>query len=533
MAEAFSFDSITNLIRDKRPLEDTLNTIASQLCARDSIALARLWLIESSDSNKSSSTGAESSEANLHLRLTASQGVSLVKKTIWTSKEGQFGRIPVGARKVGVVAKTGESLLLNGLEVQNSPWILDKEWIIQEKIVAFAAHPLKFKDDILGVLAVFARAEISQDSFEWLKFYADQASLAIANAQAFELLEHLRQKLEDENSYLKEVVSEQTQYEFLVGKSPIWQKVIQQIEMVSGSDTTVLITGESGTGKELVARAIHESSLRKDSPLVRVNCAAISPELFESEFFGHVKGAFTNAVKNRAGRFQIADGGTIFLDEIGELPLSLQGKLLRVLQERQFERVGDDRTISVDVRVIAATNHNLEQDIKEGTFRQDLFYRLTVFPIHLPPLRERLEDIEPLARHFLKQFLAKSSSKPMMLTKLDIEILQSYSYPGNVRELQNIIERAIIVNNSRRDDFSIAELFDKAITKKTEDASGGHSERIKNYDELKELERDNLLKTLRATDYRIYGTKGAAQLLKIKPTTLISKIKAMKIPMRP
>jgi transcriptional regulator with GAF, ATPase, and Fis domain len=367
-----------------------------------------------------------------------------------------------------------------------------------------------------------------------LKFYAGQASLAIANAHAFEELEKLRQRLEDENSYLRQIVREGKQYEFLVGTSPVWEKIIRQIEMVADSDTTVLITGESGTGKELVARAIHESSPRKDKPLVRVNCAAISPELFESEFFGHVKGAFTSAIKDRAGRFQIADGGTIFLDEIGELPLTLQGKLLRVLQEKQFERVGDDRTMMVDVRIVAAANRDLEKAVKEGAFRQDLFYRLTVFPIHLPPLRERPEDIEPLSKHFLRQFIAKSRSKSLNLAEKDVEALRNYSFPGNVRELQNIIERAVIMNNSRSEDFSISKLLNKANVQKKEKTVEKHfDDRIKNYDELKEFERNNILKALKATNYRVYGASGAAELLKIKPTTLMSKIKAMKIPTRP
>ena len=525
MRKPFSFESINNLISGKRPLEDTLETIVAQLCARRSIALARIWLIEPDEA-------VDAPRSNASLRLTASRGVSLTKETVWTSTNGRFSRIPLGARKVGFVAQTGESVLLSGIEIQNSDWIIDKEWAEREKIVAFAAHPLKFKDDILGVLAIFARAEISREDFDWLRFYADQASLAIANARAFEELEKLRQKLEDENIYLKEIVGERAHYGFLVGASPVWQKIIRQIEMVADSETTVLITGESGTGKELVARAIHESSSRKDKPLVRVNCAAISPELFESEFFGHVKGAFTSAVKDRAGRFQIADGGTIFLDEIGELPLPLQGKLLRVLQEKQFERVGDDRTISVDVRVIAATNHDLEREVKTGAFRPDLFYRLTVFPINLPPLRERAEDIAPLARHFLNQFLAKSNSKPLELTAKDIEALQNYAFPGNVRELQNIIERAVIMNNSQPDDFSIAELFKHAAVHK-KSAEKGFDEDVKNYDELKEIERNNLLKALKATNYRVYGANGAAALLKIKPTTLMSKIKAMNIPMRP
>ena len=519
------FDSINDLISGKRPLDDTLQTIVAQLCARDSTALARIWLIEPEG-------GAD--EGGKYLRLTASRGLSRAKKTTWTDRNGQFSKIPLGVRKVGFVAQSGDSVLLNGIEIQNSEWIIDKGWAAREKIVAFAAHPLKFKNDILGVVAVFSRAEISREDFDWLRFYADQASLAIANARAFEELENLRQKLEDENDYLKELVGEQSRDEFLVGASPVWQKILGQIEMVAPLDTTVLITGESGTGKEVVARAIHESSPRKDQPLVRVNCSAISPELFESEFFGHVKGAFTSAIKDRAGRFQTADGGTIFLDEIGELPLSLQGKLLRVLQEKQFERVGDDRTLSVDVRVIAATNHDLEREVKTGAFRQDLFYRLTVFPIHLPPLRNRPEDIAPLARHFIDHFLDRSRFKPLLLKAKDLEVLQNYPFPGNVRELQNIIERAVIMNNSREADFSIAELFNtETAQKNVKSTEKDFDEGIKTYDELKELERGNLLRALRATNYRVYGANGAARLLKIKPTTLMSKIKALNIAMRP
>ena len=205
----------------------------------------------------------------------------------------------------------------------------------------------------------------------------------------------------------------------------------------------------------MVARALHEAGTRRDKPLVRVNCAAISPELFESEFFGHVKGAFTGAFKDRVGRFQLADGGTIFLDEIGELPLRLQGKLLRVLQEKQFERVGEDRTRTVDVRVIAATNRDLWAEVENGKFRQDLFYRISVFPIHLPPLRERPEDIAPLARHFLNTLAGKSQKASLRLTADDIRVLQRYSFPGNVRELQNIIERAVIMAQSNRLNFSL------------------------------------------------------------------------------
>ena len=305
--------------------------------------------------------------------------------------------------------------------------------------------------------------------------------------------------------------------------------------MVGTSDATVLITGESGTGKELVARAIHEASNRSAKPLVKVNCAAISSELFESEFFGHTKGSFTGAVRDRAGRFQVADGGTIFLDEIGEVPLALQGKLLRVLQEKQFERVGEDRTRTVDVRVVAATNRNLADEVKNGRFREDLYYRLSVFPIELPPLRDRPEDVEGLASHFLKQYSPISGNSKFSLTDEDLAILKDYSYPGNVRELQNIIERAVIVGKCDRLNFTLPEIFNRMVPtgELVSNEYAADESSVNGYAQLKEIEHELVVKTLQKTNYKIYGADGAAAILGTKPTTLISRIKAMKIPMRP
>lgn len=440
-------------------------------------------------------------------------------------------RFPIGVRKIGFVAESGESVHLDDLRTTTSDWIVDYDWIKGEMIDGFAAHPLKFEDDILGVIAVFSGKNISPESFEWLRVFAEQASIAIANARAFELIEKLRQKLEDENDYLKEEIEETAQHKFLIGKSPVWEKLLQQIDLVAASEATVLITGESGTGKEMVARAVHEASLRKDKPLVKVNCAAVSGELFESEFFGHVKGAFTGAVKDRPGRFQLADGGTIFLDEVGELSLRMQGKLLRVLQEKQFERVGEDRTTTVDVRVIAATNRDLWSEVEAGNFRQDLFYRLSVFPIHLPPLRERLEDVEPLTRHFLKQFSAKMHCEPMKLTAENIRTLKGYWYPGNVRELQNIVERAIILANCSLLKFTVPQVLEQVMINETPEKKT--EETILTYPDLKNLERENIIQALQRTRYKVYGNDGAAALLGSKPTTLISRIKALQIPMRP
>jgi transcriptional regulator with GAF, ATPase, and Fis domain len=329
----------------------------------------------------------------------------------------------------------------------------------------------------------------------------------------------------------------------LIGKSAAWRKVVSQIELVASSDATVLITGESGTGKEVVASAIHLASPRREGPLVEVNCAAISPELFESEFFGHVRGSFTGASKDRLGRFGTADGGTIFLDEIGEIPLSLQGKLLRVLQEGEYERVGEDKPRKADVRVIAATNRELGKAVEAGEFRSDLYYRLSVFPIHISPLRERLDDVPLLAEHFLRKLNWRDpDNQPVRLSDENIRALQTYHYPGNVRELENIIERAAILSQCFLYRLTVQQILDAMLLsdqrKKLDSTASGTSPdepspRIMTYAELKEIERDNITAALKAANNRIYGAGGAAEILAVKPTTLASRIKALGISVGP
>lgn len=331
--------------------------------------------------------------------------------------------------------------------------------------------------------------------------------------------------------------------EQLVGESTAWRKVLQQIDLVAPSNATVLITGESGTGKQLVARAIHAKGSRRERPFVEVNCAAIAQELFESEFFGHTRGAYTGAHKDRVGRFGLADGGTIFLDEVGEIPLSLQGKLLRVLQEGQYERVGEDTTRKVDVRVIAATNRDLKEEVEAGRFRQDLFYRLSVFPIHVAPLRERLEDVPLLAEHFMRKLDWRDRSNvPVRLSEENVRALQDYHYPGNVRELENIIERAGILTHCFLYQLSVQQILEAMLlseqrkqldTAKETPADNNRSQPIMTYAEIRNLERENLIAALQATNYKIYGAGGAAELLGVKPTTLASRIKALQIPLRP
>ena len=530
-----AFDSINELIVRKSPVKETLQAITSQVMKNEEHALARIWLIDKGDICKTCIRRPECIDQTTCLHLTASRGRNLQGKLDWTDTDRSFSRFPIGVRKIGHVAESGESVHLNNLLTKRSSWIANENWVESEKIDGLAAHPLKFHDDTLGVIAVFSRKNISEERFEWLRTYAEQASIAIANARAFEQIEKLRQKLENENDYLKEEIKEVRPHKFLIGQSLVWDTIRQQIDLIGASDATVLITGESGTGKEVVARSFHEASPRSGKSLVKVNCAAISSELFESEFFGHIKGAFTGAVKNRLGRFQLADGGTIFLDEIGEIPLPLQGKLLRVLQEKQFERVGEDITISVDVRVIAATNKNLEKEVEKGNFRQDLFYRLSVFPLHIPPLRERLEDIEPLIYHFLEQFGVKTDSSGFELKDADIEMMQGYLYPGNVRELRNIVERAVMLRQSGQLNFATPNLTNLNSGEHGQDSNVENmsKETILTFKALKELERESIMQTLKKTGYKVYGKDGAAVILGAKPTTLISKIKSMQIPMRP
>jgi transcriptional regulator with GAF, ATPase, and Fis domain len=357
--------------------------------------------------------------------------------------DGAFHRFAIGERKIGRVAESGEPLLLTDLH-GDEEWA-DGDWIRREGIKTVAAQPLLFRGEVLGVLALFDRGRLDDRSLEWLRVFADYAAVSIANARAFEEIDVLRARLEEENLYLREEVTAALGMRDFVGESAALQKVLRQVQLVAPTDASVLISGESGTGKELVARGIHEASTRKGRALIKVNCGAVPDSLFESEFFGHVKGAFTGAINDRPGRFELADRGTLFLDEIGEVPLQMQTKLLRALQEHEFERVGDTRTRKVDVRVIAATNRDLKRDVEAGRFRQDLFYRLSVFPLDIPPLRERREDIPRLVQHFAAQSARRLNRPVPRIRQSEMAALTAHGWPGNVRELQNLVERAIIV----------------------------------------------------------------------------------------
>ncbi len=334
----------------------------------------------------------------------------------------------------------------------------------------------------------------------------------------------------DEAQYLQEEIKELQNFDEIIGNSKAIKKVLNKIKQVAGTDASVLVTGETGTGKELVARAIHAESKRKNKPLLKVNCAAISPALMESEFFGHEKGAFTGATSKREGRFSLANGGTIFLDEIGELPLDLQSKLLRVLQEREFEPVGSSRSVKVDVRVICATNRDLRQMVEDKKFREDLYYRLDVFPIEIPPLRDRGDDIALLASVFADKCAKRFGKIIDPLSVNCIRRLLDYDWPGNIREMQNVIERAIITSPSSKInlELTLSGIFETKYNKEI-NSTEESSKIIRTEKELKELEYQNLIQALESTKWRIYGTDGAAELLGMNPSTLRSRIKTFGI----
>ena len=338
------------------------------------------------------------------------------------------------------------------------------------------------------------------------------------------LLEQEQVRLKAQNAYLWEEIRSEHNFGDIIGGSSAMRKVMQQIQLVAPTTAAVLVTGESGTGKELVARAIHDHSPRKGRALIKVNCSAVPDSLFESEFFGHVKGAFTGALKDKLGRFELADGGTLFLDEISEIPFAMQAKLLRVLQEQELERVGDTRSRKIDVRIVAASNRDLKQEVDAGRFRQDLYYRLSVFPIELPPLRERRDDIPSLAAHFVKQTARRMNRPAPRVTQATMSQLTSHEWPGNVRELQNAIERAVILAQGS---FLQFDWLQAANAPPAVIAAPADTPAVLTSGELKRRERENLTVALAQTGGKVFGPTGAAALLGMKPTTVISRIKAL------
>lgn len=513
----------------QRSVDGVLQVLVQRLHESCGAALARVWLL------KPTSTCGHCRDTELCrnkpdcLHLVSSAGHSL-QGTDWSSTHGDFTHIPLGFGKVGHIAATKQPVEEKEID-PHSTWIARPDWAAQEKIRGLIGQPLLHQDELLGVLAVFTRETPSDDDLAWLRAFADHAAAAIANSRAFEEIQKLRSQLELENEYLRSEVKAVQAFGEILAESPALKNTLRRVEIVASTDATVLIQGESGTGKELIARAIHEHSQRSTQPMVTVNCAAIPPDLFESEFFGHVQGSFSGATRDRQGRFALADRGTLLLDEVGEIPLAMQGKLLRVLEQGTFERVGDERTQRVDVRVIAATNRDLIQEVAAGRFRKDLYYRLSVFTIEVAPLRDRLEDLRLLAQHFVDIYCRKYRTKPRKLTRPQLDQLESYSWPGNVRELRNVIERAVITQHLEEGTkgLSFGHLAPATIKPASEAKQPTSPQKILTEAEMRQLERQNLIAVLQQTQWKVSGHGGAAEILGVHPATLASRLRALKI----
>jgi len=524
------FESLARLLLEiaaERSTERLSNTVVQRLAARPYVALAALWLLEPGDICATCPRRSACADQTrcLHLVANARNPVESGQAEVWNRVTEQFGRIPLGFNELGQVAATGEPFV-TGLKAWEPSGMGDRAWAAQAGIAGVDAQPIVFNRQTLGVVALLSHIPTPSQGPTWVRIFADHIATAIVNARAFEENERLKHRLELENSYLQEEVKEAKALVGIIGQSAALKRMLRQVEKVARTDATVLILGESGTGKELVAREIHQRSRRSQRPLIRVNCASIPRELYESEFFGHVKGAFTGALRDRAGRFEAADGGTLFLDEVGEIPLDLQSKFLRVLQEKQYERVGEERTRTVDVRIIAATNRNLKNDIAAGRFRQDLYYRLNVFPITVAPLRERSDDIPLLAVHFLETACRRLNLPMARLTPAQLAQLQSYDWPGNVRELQNTLERALILaqNELLTLDLPTGKVENSPVVTPPARTPGGP---VLTDAEFRRQERDNIIAALNEAHWKIHGPKGAAELLGLKPTTLISRLKRL------
>jgi transcriptional regulator with GAF, ATPase, and Fis domain len=527
-------DLLKRLLLDmsqQRSVQNLLKLIVDRLASQPDVALARIWLVGPGDLCSDCRMRDHCPDQTTCLHLVSSAGSSIVTGEEWTNLDGVFRRFPLGVRKIGQIASTGEPLEVP--DVASDPrWLARPEWAEAEGIRALGGQPLVHQGEVLGVLAIFTRACLGEDNLTWMRMIADHAAAAIASARAFEEIARLKEQLELERDYLREELAGAHDFGDIVGQSLSLKNVLQQIDLVAATDASVLILGESGTGKELVAREIHRRSQRKENSMVKCNCASIPRELYESEFFGHVKGAFTGAISDRAGRFQLADGGTLFLDEVGEIPLDMQSKLLRVLQEGEFERLGEARTERVDVRIIAATNRDLKQESEAKRFREDLYYRLNVFPIQIAPLRERQEDISILASHFVEQSARKLNRPVPRLTQGNINQLQRYSWPGNIRELQNVIERSVITSASGRLKFDLptTQLDKRSGPPEALQPNEEAAEiKIMTDDQMRHRERENLLAVLKQARWKISGDDGAAELLGIKPTTLSSRMRKMGI----
>jgi formate hydrogenlyase transcriptional activator len=432
-------------------------------------------------------------------------------------KEGSLN--PVEGSMMGSVFRTGKPVVIGTRA--GAMGVLETPDILAEDIESVCALPLISRNRTLGVLGLGSRAEnsFSPEDVDFLLRAAGQVAIAVENALAYREIAELKDKLAKEKLYLEDEIRGEIDFEGIVGQSSALRHVLNLVETVAPSDSTVLLLGETGTGKELIARAIHARSRRKERTFVKLNCAAIPTGLLESELFGHERGAFTGAITQKIGRLELADQGTLFLDEVGDIPLEIQPKLLRALQEREFERLGSNRTKQVDVRLVAATNRDLEQMMENREFRSDLYYRLNVFPIRIPPLRERPEDIPLLVRYFTQKYGRRMQKQIESIPAAALRKLSGWHWPGNIRELENFIERSVILTRGTALQAPIGEL---SINGRNAPLAGSREAD----------ERDGIVRILRVTSGRVGGRDGAAARMGIKRTTLISRMKKLGIDQR-
>jgi len=490
-------------------LNEVLTTISQGLVDELGAAFARIWLLGPGDLCNECFKASSCQNRKTCLHLKASTGM-------YTNLNGEYRRVPLAESPIGRIAIDKKLILSEDLV--NDDQFPNKEWIKAKKFCCFSGYPLIFRDELLGATAIYGQHKMSHGGIEHLAGFANQASIAIKNAQLFGEVEKLKNQLQAECHYLREEIKSEYNYDEIIGQSAALKYVLFKVEQIAATDTTVLVLGETGTGKELIARAIHSQSTRRDRPLVKVNCATLPANLIESELFGHERGAFTSAQARQVGRFELADGATIFLDEIGELPLELQSRLLRVFQDGEYERLGSPQTREVDVRIIAATNRDLEEEVRKGGFRKDLWYRLSVFPITIQPLRERAEDIPLLVEFLIQKFTRKLRKQIQKIPSNIRETLQKHSWPGNVRELENVIERAVI--NTRGTTLKLA---DKLDTFQVEDLAKDR------WVGLEQVEREYIFRVLEETRWRIEGRDGAARILDLNPSTLRGRIRKLGI----
>jgi formate hydrogenlyase transcriptional activator len=437
-------------------------------------------------------------------------------------EEMSAGSVPERSR---IVFRTGKPLIATREE-------LAAEFEGAIGLNSLCVYPLIMRERVLGVFGLESSREnaFTKDDLTFLGQVADQIAIAVENALAYGQISELKDKLAQENVYLESEIRSELHFEEIVGNSELLRRVLREVETVAPADSTVLIYGETGTGKELIARAVHNLSSRKSNPFVKLNCAAIPAGLIESELFGHEKGAFTGAIIQRVGRFELANRGTIFLDEIGDIPLELQPKLLRVLQEREFERLGSTRTLGTDARLIAATNRDLKTMVEDQRFRSDLYYRLNVFPIRMPSLRERKEDIPLLVRHFVQEFGRRNNRVIDTIPSETMQALVRYHWPGNIRELQNVIERAVIISRGPVLNVTLTELAPDMASTSTPvvpTAKSAAHESLQNI--LQETERNQILRALEEANGVVAGPNGAAARLGVKRTTLQLKMQKLGI----